>query len=239
MPSIRIQTTQNVTVEYEVASVGDRILATLIDWAIYLAWLGVWGFLMSQLKVTTGTVFLLFLGLPIMLYPLLCEIFFDGRTLGKHARNLKVVKRSGGQPSLGDYLLRWLLIPIDLQFAGGVGILTMLLSASAQRLGDLAAGTAVVRMRPEGLRESTFAATSAAANYQVVYPQAATLTDRDATIIRQVLHEGLRRGNEYLLYETARRVKELTGIQSDQPAPAFLGTILRDHAHLAALEAER
>jgi hypothetical protein len=38
MSTIRIQTTQNVTLEYEIASVGERILASLIDYGLYFTW---------------------------------------------------------------------------------------------------------------------------------------------------------------------------------------------------------
>lgn len=243
MPSIRIQTTQNVTVEYEIASVGDRILATLIDWAVYLAYFGTMVTVVAQLHVGMGPLTYFFLSLPMLLYPVLTEAIFDGRTLGKHARDLKVVKKSGVAPGLGDYLLRWLLTPVDLFPFGGIGLLAMLITSSGQRVGDLTAGTVVVKLRARaGLRESTFgglgANPAAASAYQVTFPQAAQLADRDATLIRQLLAEGLRRGDQHLLDQTVARVLILTGIPGplNQPAPWFLGTILRDHAHLAGQE---
>ncbi len=238
MPIIRIQTTQNVTVEYEVASVGDRILATIIDWATYLAYFGVVGVLISQGNINLGPIGGLMMMLPVLLYPLACEVFLDGRTLGKHARDLKIVKANGARPSLGDFLLRWLLIPVDLLPFGGIGIMSMLLTGNVQRLGDLAAGTVVVMMRARsGLRATTFAAIDAVDQYQVTFPQAAQLSDRDASIIRRLLTEGLRRGDEQLLRQTVERVQAITGIGPvAQPMPWFLGTILRDHAHLAAQE---
>jgi uncharacterized RDD family membrane protein YckC len=240
MPIIRIQTTQNVTVEYEVASIGDRMLATLIDWAMYVAYLGIVIVVISQTNSIPGNIGSLLIYLPVLLYPLACEVFFEGRTLGKHARDLKVVKASGAQPVLGDFLLRWLLIPVDVM-TGAIGVLVMLVTANVQRLGDLAAGTVVVKLRAgAGLRASTFAATDAASNYQVTFPQAAQLSDRDAAIIRQLLTEGLRRGDENLLRQTVERVQAIIGIGPvQQPIPWFLGTLLRDHAHLAAQEETR
>ncbi|MBC7449022.1 MAG: RDD family protein [Hymenobacteraceae bacterium] len=243
MPSIRIQTTQNVTVEYEIASVGDRILATLIDWALYLAYAGVVGVAISQLHLRLGSIGQFVLYLPVLLYSVLAETIFDGRTLGKHARDLRVVKTSGVAPGVGDYLLRWLLIPVDLFPFGGLGLLAMLLTSNGQRIGDLTAGTVVVKLRARaGLRASTFGGTpadpTAASAYRVTFPQAAQLSDRDATLLRQLLAEGLRRGDHHLLDQTVRRVQELTSIPGPitQPAPWFLGTVLRDHAHLAGQE---
>ena len=241
MPTIRIQTTQNVTVEYEIASVGDRILATLIDWGVYLAYGGVLIFLVSQLNLHLGPFGSFFLYLPVLFYPLIAEIFFDGRTLGKHGRDLKLVKRNGTAPGVGDYLLRWLLIPVDLFPFGGIGLLSMLISAHGQRLGDLTAGTVVVKLRARaGLRESTFAGTAAADSYQITYPQAAQLTDRDATLLRQLLTEGVRRNDYHLLTQTTQRAQQLVGIPLVNDSPArFLHTLLRDHAHFASQEEDR
>ncbi len=243
MPSIRIQTTQNVTVEYEIASVGDRILATLIDWAVYVAYAGVVGAVVSQLQLNLPPLVGFALYLPVLLYSVLAESLFDGRTLGKHARDLRVVKKSGVAPGVGDYLLRWLLAPVDLFPFGGIGLLSMLITSNGQRLGDLTAGTVVVKMRARaGLRASTFGGTASdpatASSYQVTFPQAAQLSDRDVTLIRQLLAEGLRRGDQHLLTQTVQRVQELTGIPHpiNQPAPWFLGTVLRDHAYLAGQE---
>ncbi len=244
MPTIRIQTTQNVTVEYEVASVGDRIVATLIDWAIYLAYLGsIYAGLAQMNLLDRGPFFHFLIYLPVLLYPVVTEAFFDGRTLGKHARDLRVVKKSGVAPSLGDYLLRWLLTPVDLMPFGGIGLLSILITENGQRLGDLTAGTVVVKLRARaGLRAGTFGGTGAptptGAPYQVTFPQAARLADHDITVLRQLLNEGLRRADQRLLDQTVQRVLDLTGIPGPigQPAPWFLGTILRDHAHLAGQE---
>ncbi len=238
MASIRIQTTQNVAVEYEVASVGDRILATLIDWAVYLAYGGILSMIIIQTGWRVGSISSFLLALPVLFYSVLTETLFDGRTLGKHARDLKVLRKNGTAPGFGDYLLRWLLLPVDLFVFGGVGLLTMLVTANGQRVGDLTAGTVVVKLRARALRPSTFAATAdSAAAYQVTFPQAGRLSDHDARLIRQLLTEGLRRGDEELLRQTVARVQHLTGIVPDtQSAPGFLNAVLRDHAHLAAQE---
>lgn len=240
MPSVRIQTAQNVIVEYEIASVGDRIVATLIDWAVYAAYGGSILFLSAQLNLHFGPFGQFFLYLPVMLYPLITEIVYDGRTLGKYGRDLRVVKKNGTAPGVGDFLLRWLLTPVDLFPFGGVGLLTMLVTPNGQRLGDLTAGTVVVKLGAKaGLRAGTFGGTAEeAAMYQVTFPQAAALADHDATLIRRILAEGLRRNDRHLLDQTVRRVQELTGIPGPitQPAPWFLGTVLRDHAHLVGRE---
>ncbi|MEA2133254.1 MAG: hypothetical protein QOC68_1163 [Solirubrobacteraceae bacterium] len=72
----------------------------------------------------------------------------DGRTLGKRALGIRVVRAAdGGQPSTGEVAVRTVLRLVDaLPFLYLVGVITILVTGSrAQRLGDLAAGTTVVR----------------------------------------------------------------------------------------------
>ena len=142
MSTIRIQTPQNVTVEYELASVGDRIIATILDYLVLFVWAVVWVGLFSALKLHKDTfafAISFIVGVPWIFYHLLSEVFFSGQSIGKRARDLKVIRLDGTPPRLGDYLLRWLLRIIDVGiFSGAVAIITMLINGRGQRLGDLA-----------------------------------------------------------------------------------------------------
>ncbi len=239
MSTIRVQTTQNVTLEYEVASVGERIFAALIDYLILGAWLLLWSLLVVALKIDTGGVYLL-LGvivvLPMVFYDLLCELFFNGQSIGKKARHIRVIRLDGTRPSLGDYLLRWLLRLVDILMTNGlVAVVVILANGRGQRVGDLAAGTSVVSTRPRQ-NAGPLAPARTEEGYMVVFPQAAQLQDHDVATIRQLLYKGLERENYELLNEVANKVKALTGIQTQLPDEAFLRTVLRDHAHLAAVQ---
>ncbi|MBC6610787.1 RDD family protein [Hymenobacter sp. BT507] len=239
MSTIYIQTTQNVAVEYETAGVGDRIVARLLDWLVLLLYSIVVGFL-----IETGThlgddqqiLMVLLIGIPVLLYNPLFEIFFNGQSLGKRARHLRVVRLDGTRPRVGDYLLRWLLglIEIDICF-GLIALITRLASSRGQRLGDLAAGTTVVNLRARA-DQDLLALADLDPNYQVVFPQAAQLTDHDAALVRRLLQQGLRRHNPQLLREVAAKVQALTGIQTDLADEVFLQTILRDHLQLVSGE---
>jgi uncharacterized RDD family membrane protein YckC len=239
MSTIRVQTTQNVTLEYEVASVGERILAAIIDYLILGAWVLLWTLLISALGVEGSTVFLLVgvvVALPIVFYDLLCELFFNGQSIGKKARHLRVIRLDGTRPGLGDYLLRWLLRLVDIWMMYGlIAVVVMLANGRGQRLGDLAAGTSVVSTRPRQ-NAGPLAPGFTDEGYVVVFPQAAQLQDHDVATIRQLLYKGLERENYELLNEVANKVKTLTGIQTQLPDEAFLRTVLRDHAHLAAVQ---
>lgn len=241
MSTIRLQTTPNVSLEYEVASVGERIVAAIIDNLILLAWVVAWILLFVALKSESTTLLVLMgvlAGVPYLFYHLVCEVFFNGQSLGKKARHIKVIRLDGTPPHLGDYLLRWLLRIVDtgLPVVGGlVAIITILANGRGQRLGDLAAGTAVVSTRPRQAA-GALAPLVTPADYVVVFPQAEQLADHDVATIRQLLQKGIEHDNYLLLHEVANKVKTLTGIQTDLPDEAFLRTVIRDHAHLAALQ---
>ena len=73
------------------------------------------------------------------------ELFNHGQSLGKMAMKIRVVKKDGTSPSIGDFFMRWLLQIIDMGFSF-IGALVILLTKNSQRLGDLAAGTMVIRL---------------------------------------------------------------------------------------------
>ncbi|MBF9142203.1 RDD family protein [Hymenobacter properus] len=237
MATVRVHTAQNVSLEYEVASLGDRIVAAILDNLILGAWLLACGMMMAamEMKGSTSTVFLGVLGgVPFVFYHLICEVFFNGQSLGKRARDIRVMRLDGTAPSVGDYLLRWLLRIIDTGIMGGlVAIITIAANGRGQRLGDLAAGTTVVKVRPQATSPLA-PGLSPIAGYQPVFPQAALLADHDVALIRQLAQQASARGNYEVLNEIANKVKEITGIRTDLPDGPFLQTVLRDHAHLAA-----
>ncbi len=243
MSSIRVQTAQNVTLEYEIASLGDRIVAAIIDYVIMGAWAVACALLImvplsAGARHSVGAEPLLILVLilayaPFVFYNLVCEVFFNGQSIGKKARDIKVMRLDGTVPRIGDYLLRWLLRIIDLQMAGLVAIISIAASQRGQRLGDMAAGTTVVKVRPIPAHAATLAGILPLAGYQVVFPQVALLADHDVALVRQLIRQATARHNYEVLNQVANKVKAITGIQTDLQDEPFLQTVLRDHAHLA------
>ncbi len=256
MATIRVHTTQNVTIEYEVASLGDRIVATLIDYLIRLAWAAAAIAIVYAIgsgadknyhadysdpdQVLGNAIAILLciiLFAPVVLYNLACELLFNGQTLGKKARNLRVVRLDGTSPRFGDYFMRWLLrlIDFDLPVAGGlVAVLTIAINGKGQRLGDLAAGTSVISLKPHQDALAVVASSAVPMGYQPVFAQAADLSDHDVALLNQLLSRSLRQENYVLLHETATKIKQLLHVQSDMSDAAFLRTILRDHAFVVS-----
>ena len=241
---IRIQTTQNVDLEYEVAGIGYRFIAALIDVAIfagYYAFLLIFGELFG-LSYPDWVIFVFIFPspLPILLYPLLCEIFMDGQTFGKRAMKLKVVRTDGTQPTVSSYLLRWLFWIIEANpltaFAGlgSISVVSVVVTEYGQRVGDLAASTTVVRMTPEE-DVSTALFQPLGADYTPAWPQVAMLNDQDMAIIRQGF-EAVEKGAEpEILSRIAYKVAEVLNIERTKvgATEVFLRTVLNDYNYLA------
>jgi len=117
MQKIQIETSQNVTIEYELASIGDRVVAQLLDFLIlsgYMIGLVLLMYLLNSAGGFFGGIaFWIILYLPVFFYDLLLETFLNGQSFGKKIRKIKVVKVDGSQPTFISYFLRWILKTVD------------------------------------------------------------------------------------------------------------------------------
>ena len=228
--SVTIRTSQNVLLEYEPASIGDRIVATLIDYVVFLGWFllmaGITAGLRSIRDSLPSTFYGFLLLLPVIFYDLLCEWLLNGRSVGKLAMQTRVVMLDGSQPGLGAYLLRWLLRIVEsiLFFGGVVAVVTVAANGKGQRLGDIAAGTTVVKAK-SAVSLSDVLARPLPDDYTIRFPDVRLLSDHDIRVVGDVL----RRGDERVLTRTADKIKEVTGIQSALGSRAFLETVVDDY----------
>jgi uncharacterized RDD family membrane protein YckC len=237
MQSVKITTTQNVDIEHEIASVGDRILAALIDLAIQLGYIiGATIIFSEAVKNESGAfvvAFFILLYLPVFCYDLLCETLMDGQSFGKKQMKIKVIKLDGSQPGLGSYLLRWLFRLIDVGIStGGVAILTLLLNGKGQRLGDIAAGTTVIKLKSRITLDDTIFA-KLQEDYEAVFPQVTQLSDEDISTVKEVLNarvdERISKVSYALALKTKKALEAKMGINVDMHPRAFLQTVLKDY----------
>jgi uncharacterized RDD family membrane protein YckC len=145
-----VVTPEAVVLAFETAGVGSRVVAALIDLGVQLlAFLAavtaaaVVGSTPFGYAGVFAALFLIAFG-----YPVASETLWRGRTVGKLVMGLRVVTVEGGPERFRHATVRAALGLIDLWLASGaVAILAVLLTRQNQRLGDLAAGTIVVRER--------------------------------------------------------------------------------------------
>ncbi len=236
MDNIRIQTSQNVDIEYELASIGDRILATLLDYLFFTAY-----FLLIVLiaSLTKGIIFdsiavISLLSLPILFYDLACEVFFQGKSFGKMILKIKVVKLDGTQANFGAYLLRWLLRIIDMRlFGGAIALIAILINGKGQRIGDMAAGTTVIKMKQKvQLTDTIFH--KIMPEYNLVFPEVSRLSDNDVAIIKEVMQVCIQSNNYEAINKLVLKTKTTMGITTNLPPAQFLFTVVRDYNYLGS-----
>lgn len=243
MNTIIIPTSQNIELEYPVANPTDRLLSGLIDLAIVVGYSWIWYSILDSYRSYddlggyAGDVMYQLALLPAMTYSLWAEIWFQGQTLGKKLLNLRTIRLDGASPGISEYGLRWLLKLIDVWMTAAIllpgltGMITLLVGKKGQRLGDLAAGTSVVKLRlVTAFSDTIFVETEE--DYRVSFPEVASLSDRDISILKEVMDAGNKHQNETLLLRLSVKVKEVTGIETDMASGPFLTTVLKDYNFL-------
>ncbi len=244
MEKVRIETAQNVSIDFEIAGIGDRLVAAIIDAVIVCGYCFLGMFILlpnglsTRLSAMTFAVILFYA--PIVFYDLICEVFLDGQSLGKKVMRIKVARLDGSSPSFGGYLMRWIIgLAEKYGTCGFVALVAYLIRGNGQRLGDLPVGTTVVRLRaPAALSETILVET--ADDYEVHFAEVAGLRDNDIDIIVQVLDHYRQQGqswrSEQIVVKTAEQIERKMGLELDWDPLDFLKTVISDYNHLAAKE---
>lgn len=235
MHTIKVRTTQNVFIHYPIASIGDRILAFLLDRLILVAYTIFWVALFINLEVGSNIAWIVIVGTPWLLYHLLFEIFMNGQSPGKRVLRIQVVRLDGTPPTIGNYLMRWIFSFVDFFFFGGVvAVVTIAAGGRGQRLGDLVAGTSVVKLIAQKEISSSEIFVSPEETYVPTFSQVIQLTESDIELIQRALEVNRDHGNAQPLLAVTEKIKTLLGIQTDLPPVKFLYTIVKDFNHLTA-----
>jgi len=149
-----ISTPERVAFQYEIAGIGSRFLAQIVDSLVILVILIAITILAAALGglFSSGELALLIeviLGFIVLAgYFLVSEAAWNGQTLGKRSARLRVVGDHGEPLTLAQAAIRNLVRIVDfLPLFYGIGMLTLFINGRGKRLGDFAAGTLVVRDR--------------------------------------------------------------------------------------------
>lgn len=243
MQTIEIETAQNVKIEYPVATIGDRVIATIIDLLImtgyFIAAIFIFIWLLDFTDDSTfyfPVAYFVILYLPLFFYHLLCEAFLNGQSFGKKIMKMRVVKLDGTQAGIGSYFLRWIIAPIDIYFTyGSVGLITILINGKGQRLGDLAANTTVVKLKAQAkLDDTIFQVTPK--EYNVEFPQVNLLSDKDISVVKDVIDLNYKQPDlmiyQRILQKTKEAIEKKAGISSALHPLVFLDTVLKDYNYM-------
>jgi uncharacterized RDD family membrane protein YckC len=204
---ITVVTPENIEVTYEVAGCASRFMAAVIDILMRVILVLIVGLSASLVAgdgklawsgIVQGATFVASFVI-LFGYPVICEMTWGGRTVGKRLFGLRVI-RDGGYPiSLVPSMLRNLLLFIDfgvvplglgsvLVLWGLPGLVTMFCSPSYKRIGDYAGGTLVIIEAggsPLGIRRTTAAASDAAGRFTPAVRNIDRLTVDEYRVIRR------------------------------------------------------
>ncbi|MDB5155969.1 MAG: domain containing protein [Mucilaginibacter sp.] len=247
MQIVKITTSQNIDIEYAVASLSDRIAARLIDYAIFFS---VYAFIAAALvgvysgELNSGgpvrpTKFIIMVGIWLgfcVLYDLLTEVFLNGQSLGKRFVKIRVISLTGTRPGIGQYLLRWFFRIIDFGLTlGTAAVVTVTFSDKKQRIGDMVAGTTVIKTAPLN-RFSDLIFHNPTEGYMPNYKEVVQLTDQDVTLIHDVIRNFKMTRNSNLVYRLALRIKKYLNVSYPEEINEyqFLEIILNDYNSLIA-----
>jgi uncharacterized RDD family membrane protein YckC len=231
-----ISTPEGVQLALPLAGIGSRFMAGLLDYLlagiVYLI------IVLATLWLLGGTAATIVLVTAVLVinvgYFTLFEVLGGGRTLGKRAAGLRVVTDGGGQVGLRASLIRNIIRLLEfVAFFYAPAVVSVLVTTNNQRLGDLAAGTLVVReTKLQPVRAS--AATPQVSPERFASWDVTGIGDEEAGAVRSFLERRnqLRPGARRALAEQlAGRLRPLVaGAQQSLGDEAFL-------EHLAAAKA--
>ncbi|AUP78137.1 RDD family protein [Flavivirga eckloniae] len=232
MSELQINTTQNVKITFNAAGGGERLLAFFIDWAIKIGYylilnniFGVFEDMDSWSQMAINTV----LSFPVMFYTLALESFLQGQTIGKKALKIRVVKIDGYQASFSDYVVRWFFRIADIYMLG-LGFFVMLFNKKTQRLGDMAAGTAVILLK-DSVNISHTILENLKQDYKPTYPNVIKLSDNDARIIKDTFVTARLSRDYETLIKLRTKIVEVAGIKEvkHNNDVQFIDVILKDY----------
>jgi RDD domain containing protein len=241
MSKIQIKTTQNILLAFEPASIGERMGAFAIDFVLIMGY----GYLASVIIDLSGYSFFTnlweflaissVLMLPAAFYSLVAESLMQGQTVGKRILKIRVLKIDGYQASFADFFIRWTFALVEVALSmGSIALISIISSKYSQRLGDFAAGTAVITERNK-MNISHTILEELSYTYQPLFSQAEVLlfSDQDAQTIKNYLAQALKSKNgQITIARLADKITEVSKREhtSYTQKAEFIQQFLKDYS---------
>lgn len=238
MKRIEIKTSDQVIINFDIATLRDRAFAFLIDFLILFGMIFVLLMINGMIN-PQGIYFYYLVILPLFLfYTLAFEIFTGGLTPGKKAMNLRVIKLNGHYASPMDYIIRWLFRWLDIWMSMFV-IGSVLINSNrfGQRLGDMMAGTTVIKLQSiQSVSLKEILNIDSQKQYTPKYPQVILLSDKDMLLVKNTIKRSQAFKNEAhrkVITTLVEKLKTELKIEADiEDRETFLKTLLKDYVVL-------
>jgi uncharacterized RDD family membrane protein YckC len=236
----QLVTGEAVVLEVRLARMPTRALAATLDALLQLIVLGVLisaqvAFLSEANEALAAGVIVVTLVLVLVGYRLTMETLTRGQTLGKMALGLRVVRDDGGAIRFRQALVRtllWIFVDFAPWFACCPGIVASLMNKQGKRIGDMLAGTVVIRERHQAVQSPPLFVPGHLVGWAASL-ELSRLTDDLANTAREYLARYTElepSAREYLGNALAGRVGEVTAPVPPAPisAPAYLSAVLAE-----------
>jgi uncharacterized RDD family membrane protein YckC len=222
VPTLILDTPEGIRLRTEIAGVGSRLTAALLDMIVvvasYIVLLLVlalinWGLSVAEVPLIeefSGFVYGLLAGGILVVMPayfIVCPMFLGGQTPGKRAVKIRVVSADGHPATAVQHLLRGLLWVVDtfLWVPAPLGLILISMTPSCRRLGDLAASTVVLYEARQVSREEPWPeelwSERPRKHLELTPGMASRMTDEDLVFLRDaILRREIPRGRRDALY---------------------------------------
>lgn len=271
MSIVRIATNFNIDIEFTAPPFHRRLLAWVLDVVVlvfyvvvatkFLDWLYSQMDYSERSNVARWAVTLVFV-LPFLLYHVVLEATMNGQSIGKRIMGIKVISENGGRPSLGQFIIRWLIrtsdymlltIIIVMIIASSYGLtpdaemyaalggavllllvdLVLVNTRKQQRLGDILAKTVLINTRQaEKISDTVFLEVEN--SYVPRFPQIMQLSDRDINSLKGIIDAARKHNDSNMAFLAAEKIKTHLKITTHLEPEEFLEVLLKDYNYLSA-----
>lgn len=267
MGVVHIATNFNIDIEFSSPAFYRRLCSWAIDMVVQIIYLVVairfYGYIAERSGDSADAQFNLFafgglLLVPFFIYHLICEITMNGQSIGKKIVGIRVIAENGGKPTIGQYIIRWLIRTSDVflliliilipsiqyygpkMYFGLLGSIALLFTDivlvnanKQQRLGDILAHTILINTRRrESLEDTIFLDISD--RYVPSFPQVMQLSDRDINSLKGILDTARKRHDFQLAEMASEKIRQHLRINTTLSPFDFLEVLLKDYNYLSS-----
>ena len=225
---------ENVRISLLPATLFQRFAAIAIDIVLTLIVFGLSGMVFASF-IKFGDEWMIPLYVLFFVFlPVIEEITFNGRTVGKLCLRLRVVQIDGSAPTVWTLLLRYFLLWVDVFGSFGTGLLLMFGTKLHRRWGDMAAGTFVAQRDRQNSARSPLSSFADRPNYTRTFAHIDRIDARRAALISRALGAACMHTGTFAAYDFAQRVEAVVGGRlPEEDDLRYLSAVLYAYRHAA------
>lgn len=263
MSVLKVPTTFNIDLEFEVPEFHRRMFAWMIDFLIQIFYLIIISRIYNEylLRHHSDLVYendfsvRWILRLPVIIYHMVCEITLNGQSIGKKLLGIRIVNENGGKASISQFLIRNLIRTSDYMILiiiiygpiYGPNLVWLLIGSILLIITDIILVATSRKGQRLGdilahtilVRTKTIGSMEetvfmeVADNYIPSFPQIMKLSDRDINAVKSILDSARKKGDFNLAAMASEKIKSHLKIDSPMSPFDFLDTLMKDYNYLS------